>query len=89
MLSDDLTNLCRDVFLRARETKDAGTCRYLDKVAGRLQAHRDEAKALENAVARSGELKPVLIDLSDDKITMFPRRRLPRPVSGNGDGDAA
>lgn len=86
MLSVDLTNLCRDVFLRAQQTDDAATRQYLDKLAGRLQVHRDEAKALENKAASGSEPRPVLIDLSDDKIALFPKGRLPRPHSG---GDAA
>lgn len=89
MLSQDLTNLCRDVFNQARETDDADTRRYLDELAGRLQAHRDQAHALENTIIPREAATPVLIDLSDDKIAMFPRFRLPPPYGGDNGGDAA
>ncbi|ADZ70093.1 hypothetical protein [Polymorphum gilvum] len=90
MLSDDITNLCRNLFVKSAELgRDDPMHGYLMKVAGRLQALRDQAFELERARIAPQFRGPVLIDLSNDKVIPLARFKRPvRPQAGDGGGAA-
>lgn len=77
MLSHDLTALARSALLslEAQTVEDLRKC--LHRVAERIQDSADKAAHLE-ASAVGGAARPVVIDLSDDKVVLFPVVRRPR-----------
>jgi hypothetical protein len=85
MLSQDLTNLARLSFLAMGEA-DLGTLqRTMLLVAERIQDAAEKAAHLE-AAKIGASARPVVIDLSDPKIELFPRAKRSVPASPtNGD----
>jgi len=80
MLSADLTNLSRNLAIKAATIGIADPFHgYLMRVAESLQDLRDQAEQLE----KSGVRPMTVIDLSDDKIVLFPVIKRPVPI-GNG-----
>lgn len=85
MLSHDLTCLARMAFL-SMDGKSVGELqKSLLLIAERIQAGADQAAHLE-AAAVGVAAKSVLIDLSDDKVVLFPvaKRPVPREAPDGG-----
>ncbi|MBO9419176.1 hypothetical protein J7481_06690 [Labrenzia sp. R4_2] len=83
MLSDDITNLCRAVFVKANGLpKDDPMQGYLMRIAGRLQCYRDQIQQLERARVPDSARASLVIDLSDDRIVPFPKMKRPIPDEG-------
>ncbi len=86
MLSGDLTCLSRMAFMSLDGQSVEELRRSLLLVAERIQDAADKAAHLE-AAAVGVSAKPVLVDLSDDKVVLFPVVK--RPVSTSPEGGAA
>lgn len=83
MLSDDVTNLGRDLFIKANEFDRTDPMHtYLMKVAGRIQTYRNLVLQLERTVVPANARNPVVIDLTDDKVVPFPGFKRPIPTDG-------
>ena len=81
MLSSDLRNLSLNVAVKAGEIGLADPFHaYLMRVAESLQDLRDKAEAMEKNSVRA----VTLVDLSDDKIVLFPIAKRPIPINEGG-----
>ncbi|WP_417691523.1 hypothetical protein [Roseibium sp.] len=91
MLSQDLSSLARMTFLAMDGDNLKDMKNSMLMLAERIQEASSQAAYLEAARVETGlgvEAKPVLIDLSDDKIALFPGLKRPAP-SAPKDGDVA
>lgn len=80
MLSDDITNLCRTMFLKANGMDPADPMQgYLMHVAGRLHSYREQIVHLERAAVPETVRLPVVIDLTADKVVRLPVVKRPVP----------
>ncbi|WP_106752397.1 hypothetical protein [Pannonibacter carbonis] len=83
MLSDDITNLCRAMFIQATEIDQSDPMhQQLMRFAGRLQACREQVLHLERACVPEAARRQLVIDLSDDRIVPFPKFKRPVPDEG-------
>ncbi|GGB55296.1 hypothetical protein GCM10011316_29200 [Roseibium aquae] len=83
MLSDDITNLCRTLFVKAQDFEASDPMHgYLLRIAGRVATYRDQIRQLEQAVVPGHARGMTVIDLSGDTVVPFPKARLPRPDGG-------
>ncbi|WP_153769253.1 hypothetical protein [Labrenzia sp. CE80] len=76
MLSQDLTSLARMAFLSLESDSAEDLKRSLMLVAERVQEGADQAAHLEAAAVA---VRPTMIDLSDEKIALFPVAKRPVP----------
>lgn len=89
LLSHDLNNLAAFVSLEALSgnEKTPEIRELLTLLADRIEICAGRAASLEAEAAIRALKTAVTFDLSDSKVTLFPRAKRPIPISGAGSGN--